>query len=197
MLASGRRYWQKAGFVAENDADLGVPGDAEDKEKQPETASSQINVLAQYIKDFSFENPNAPQILNAASKTSANQRPQIDVTVNVNARGMGQDIYEVELQIQATSKSQDKTQFIVELAYAGMFRIQNLPRQQLEPFLLIECPHILFPFVRRIIADTTRDGGYPPLLMDPIDFTLLYQKHMEERATALPEGAGGSSAKPN
>ena len=130
----------------------------------------QIGLMAQYVKDLSFENPNAPGSL------QSEERPQIDVTINVNARRVGEEGYEVELKISVSAKQADKNAFIVELVYAGLFGIRNLADENLEPFLLIECPRLIFPFARRIIADATRDGGFPPLMLDPVDFAYLYQQ---------------------
>jgi preprotein translocase subunit SecB len=130
----------------------------------------QIGLIAQYVKDLSFENPNSPATL------QSEERPQIDVTINVNARRVGDEGYEVELKISITAKQGDTNAFIVELVYAGLFGIRNMTDENLEPFLLIECPRLIFPFARRIVADATRDGGFPPLMLDPVDFGYLYQQ---------------------
>jgi len=130
----------------------------------------QIGLIAQYVKDLSFENPNSPATL------QSEERPQIDVTINVNARRVGDEGYEVELKISITAKQGDTNAFIVELVYAGLFGIRNMTDENLEPFLLIECPRLIFPFARRIVADATRDGGFPPLMLDPVDFAYLYQQ---------------------
>ena len=143
----------------------------------------QIGLLAQYVKDLSFENPNSPATL------QSEERPQIDVTINVNARRVGDEGYEVELKISITAKQADKNAFIVELVYAGLFGIRNMTDENLEPFLLIECPRLIFPFARRIVADATRDGGFPPLMLDPVDFGYLYQ----QQRTAQQ---GGGQAQP-
>jgi preprotein translocase subunit SecB len=135
----------------------------------------QIGLIAQYIKDLSFENPNAPQSLQA----NGAERPQIDVTINVNARRVGDEGFEVELKTSITAKQSNKNAFIVELLYAGLFGVRNMPEENLEPFLLIEAPRLIFPFARRIIADVTRDGGFPPLMLDPVDFAYLYQQQRQ------------------
>lgn len=145
--------------------------------------SAQAGILAQYVKDLSFENPGAPQSLQDFGK----ERPTIDISVNVNAARIGEEGYEVTLNISASASHDEKQRFLVELVYAGLFGIRNMPQETLEAFLLIECPRILFPFARRIIADATRDGGFPPLLMEPIDFQILYQKHLESKKS--PESA--------
>ncbi|HKJ72777.1 MAG TPA: protein-export chaperone SecB [Alphaproteobacteria bacterium] len=142
----------------------------------------QIGLIAQYVKDLSFENPNSPQTL------QSEERPEIDVTINVNARRVGEEGYEVELKISVNAKQGDKNAFIAELVYAGLFGIRNLPDDNIEPFLLIECPRLIFPFARRIIADTTRDGGFPPLMLDPVDFGYLYQQQRDQAAQQNPQG---------
>jgi len=130
-----------------------------------------LAVNAQYVKDLSFENPRAP-----ASLMAGKEQPQIDVNVNVNARGLQPNVYEVSLSIRADAKVAGEAAFITELEYAGVFTVANAPEEVLRPVLLIECPRILFPFARRIIADVTRDGGFPPLFLNPIDFVSLYRR---------------------
>ena len=128
----------------------------------------QVSILVQYVKDLSFENPNAPASLQAAGQ------PKIEVNVAVNAKRGGEGVYECELKITAKAAADEGTAFVIELVYAGLFGLQHVPEEALEPFLIIEAPRILFPFARRIIADATRDGGFPPLMLDPIDFASLY-----------------------
>lgn len=147
-------------------------GAANDAMPNPAAGAPGIVVNVQYVKDLSFENPNAPQSL-AATQT----RPQIEVNVDVQARGAAPNVFEVALRITATAKQGETVAFVVELLYAGVFTLQNIPQEQLELVLLIECPRLLFPFARRVIADATRDGGFPPLMMEPIDFVQLYQRH--------------------
>lgn len=130
-----------------------------------------LAVNAQYVKDLSFENPRAP-----ASLMAGKEQPQIDVNVNVNARGLQPNVYEVSLSIRADAKIAGEAAFITELDYGGVFTVANAPEEVLRPVLLIECPRILFPFARRIIADVTRDGGFPPLFLNPIDFVSLYRR---------------------
>lgn len=140
----------------------------------------EVGVMAQYVKDLSFENPNAPQIF----QKQAENKPQIDVNVNVNARKVAEERYEVDLKMTASAKQGEETAFMVELLYSGLFGVRNLPQESLQPFLLIECPRILFPFARRIISDATRDGGYPPLMLEPIDFAALYRQHLQQQQQA-------------
>jgi len=134
-----------------------------------------FRILGQYLKDLSFENPNAPASLNPEG-----EGPNIDISVNVNANVLGENTYEVELALQAKATTGDQTVFAVELLYAGVFQIENFPEDNLQPLILIECPRMLFPFARQILASASRDGGYPPLLLDPIDFAGLYQQKMAE-----------------
>lgn len=141
----------------------------------------QAGILAQYVKDLSFENPNAPTSLQMQGQ------PKIEINVNVNARAGGQDMYEVELKIEAAARAQDSgtLAFQVELLYAGLFRLTGAPQEAIEPFLIVEAPRILFPFARRVIADVVRDGGYPPLMLEPIDFGGLYLQQLEARGAGV------------
>ncbi len=130
-------------------------------------------VLAQYLKDLSFESPNAP----ASFQSSAT--PKMEVNVDVQGRPIAQDQYEVELTTSARAMRDDQAVFVVEASYAGIFEIKNLPREQLEMAMLVECPRLLFPFMRQIIADATRNGNYPPLMLEPIDFMGIYIANKE------------------
>ncbi|MCB1432402.1 MAG: protein-export chaperone SecB [Alphaproteobacteria bacterium] len=136
-----------------------------------------MRILGQYLKDMSFENPNAPQAL-----APQQNQPDINIAVNVNAKNLAQTDYEVELHLNAKATSADKVIFAVELVYAGTFRMENFPQQMLHPAVLIECPRMLFPFARQILAEATRNGGFPPLMLDPIDFTAMYQKRLQQQA---------------
>jgi len=128
-----------------------------------------IRVLAQFIRDMSFENPRAPESLRGAAQ------PQIDLGVEMNARSREDGFFEVDLKLSAKANRDDGPIFVVELLYGGVFQITGVGAEDIEPVLLIECPRYLFPFARRIIADVTSDGGYPPFLLDPIDFAGVYQ----------------------
>ena len=140
-----------------------------------------IQVNAQYIKDLSFENPNAPQSL------QPNQAPNIEVNVDVNAAGLAEDRFEVVLSISAKASQENETVFLAELSYAGLFTLQGFSREQLQAVLLIECPRLLFPFARSIIADATRDGGFPPLLVQPVDFAEIYRRGLATGAVSVEE----------
>lgn len=141
-----------------------------------------MRILGQYLKDLSFENPNAPHSL-----APQQSQPDINIAVNVNARNINANDLEVELHLDAKATTQGKVVFAAELLYAGTFRLENFPANVMHAAALIECPRMLFPFARQILADATRNGGFPPLMLDPIDFAGMYQKRMlqqqQERAT--------------
>jgi preprotein translocase subunit SecB len=139
----------------------------------------QVGVLVQYVKDFSFENPHAPR-----SMAPSTQQPTINVQVNVDAAQMTDSDFEVTLKIEGKAESQGMLLFAVELVFAGVFRIQNVPADSMQPVVLIECPRLLFPFAREIIATATRNGGFAPLLLNPIDFVSLYRQRMAATQTA-------------
>lgn len=141
----------------------------------PQTVPS-LRILGQYLKDLSFENPNAPQAL-APQQT----QPDINISVNVNARNLAPTDFEVELHLDAKATVQNKVIFAAELVYAGTFRLENFPQQMMHPAVLIECPRILFPFARQILAEATRNGGFPPLMLDPIDFASMYQQRLQQQ----------------
>ena len=134
-----------------------------------------MNVLAQYIKDLSFENPHAPHSLRPRDK-----QPEINININVNANPLSETDFEVELKLEAAAGADADTMFNVELTYGGVFRLENIPQEAIAPAILIECPRMLFPFARQIVADATRNGGFPPLLIDPVDFAALFQQRMAE-----------------
>ena len=145
----------------------------------PENAGPPIVVNVQYVRDFSFENPNAPQSLMAS-----NGPPEVAVNVNVGARGLQPDTFEVTLSLTATAKHEQNTAFICEVVYAGIFTLNGVPPEHVQPVLLIECPRLLFPFARAMVADATRDGGFPPLLIQPIDFVELYRREAANNESA-------------
>ena len=138
-----------------------------------------LKILGQYLKDLSFENPNAP-----LSLAPQQQQPDINISVNVNARNLGPSDFEVELHLDAKATADGKVIFAADLLYAGMFRLENFPANLLHPAVLIECPRMLFPFARQILADATRNGGFPPLMLDPIDFTVMYQRRLQQQQAA-------------
>ena len=140
--------------------------------------SPTLSILAQYVKDLSFENPGAPRSLQARDKA-----PAININVNVNANPLSEADFDVILTLNAEAKEGDKIVFAAELVYGGVFRITGYPQEHMLPVLFIECPRMLFPFARQIIADVTRNGGFPPLMIDPIDFAQMFaQRVAEEQA---------------
>lgn len=157
----------------------GGPQDAEPA-AQAQDKTPQLNVLAQYIKDFSFENPNAPRSLQLA------EQPAISVQINVNATPVGENDVEVELKIEGKAEAADSVIFAFDLAFAGVFRIQNIPQENVHPVIMIECPRLLFPFAREIIGSAVRNGGFPPLLIDPVDFIALYRQKLATAQQQAP-----------
>lgn len=145
-----------------------------------------LNAIAQYIKDFSFENPNAP-----ASLAPRSEAPNIGISVNVNARKMSDTDFEIDLVLNGKSGEAPDVLFNFELIYSGIFRIMNVPAEAVQPVVMIECPRLLFPFARQIVADAVRNGGFPPLLIDPIDFAMLYRQRIAEIASQT-ETAGNA-----
>ena len=155
-----------------------------------ELGQPHIGITHQYVKDISFENPNAPESL-----LSSKELPRIEVNVDVNAKAANDSRFEVSLRITAGAKQDDTTIFVVEVIYAGLFVLQNIPPDQVQAVCLIECPRLLFPYARRIVSDLTRDGGFPPLLLDPIDFAELFRHHMAQQQQA--EGADKTAGNGN
>ena len=144
-----------------------------------------MNVLSQYIRDMSFEN------ILAQKGVSGEGQPDVQVQVNLDAKKRTTEHqYEVSIKLNVTSKTKsgDEMMFVLELDYAGVFHIEGVPDDQLHPFLLIECPRLLFPFLRRIVSDVTRDGGFPPLNLETIDFMALYRNELLRRQAAQAEG---------
>lgn len=144
----------------------------------------QLNVLAQFIRDLSFEN------VMAQKGVSGEVVPDVQVQVNLDAKKRQiENQYEVIIKLNVTSKAKEGGEqlFLLEIEYAGIFNISGVPEDQLHPFLLIECPRLLFPFLRRIVSDVTRDGGYPPLNLDNIDFMALYRAEIARRQAEQPD----------
>ncbi|MBZ0227475.1 MAG: protein-export chaperone SecB [Bauldia sp.] len=160
--------------MAENDGQNAADGG--------QGAPQNLGVLAQYVKDLSFENPGAPQSLR--SRSSA---PAINITINVATGQPSNNEVEVELKIEAEAKVEDRVLFAVDLTYGGMFRLTNIPVEAVQPVLMIECPRLLFPFARQILAEATRNGGFPPLLIDPVDFVALYRQRLAGMQPRAPD----------
>jgi preprotein translocase subunit SecB len=129
---------------------------------------TQFTVLAQYIKDMSVENPNAPQVFQWETQ------PNLDVQFNLNAQKIGDDVHEVAIKIEVTARSDNGVHFVVDLTYAGVFGARNMPEDSLGPVLLIEAPRLLFPFARQVVSEAVTSTGFPPLLLEPIDFAAAY-----------------------
>ncbi|MBB6181430.1 protein-export chaperone SecB [Pseudorhizobium flavum] len=147
-------------------------------ENEQGAQSPSLNILAQYTKDLSFENPGAPRSLQSRDKA-----PAININVNVNANPLSETDFDVVLSLNVEAKDGDKVVFAAELVYGGVFRVAGFPQEHMLPVLFIECPRLLFPFARQIVADVTRNGGFPPLMIDPIDFAQMFAQRMAaERA---------------
>lgn len=138
-----------------------------------------LTALAQYVKDFSFENPNAPRVFGQQQ-----QNPQIQLQVNVGAAQLSETDVESVLTLEGKAEIGSETLFVFELSYAGVFRITGVPPEHMAAVVMIECPRLLFPFARQIVADAVRNGGFPPLYIDPVDFAALYQQRVGEGAAA-------------
>jgi preprotein translocase subunit SecB len=151
----------------------------------PEPTGPNLSVVIQYIKDFSFENPNAPNSL------MQQQQPQISIQINVNPRQLSNTDFEVELKLEGKAELSNNILFAFDLNYGGVFRLTNIPQENVGPLLMIECPRLLFPFAREIISSSIASGGFPPLMLHPIDFVSLYQRRMAEmQASQQPTQVG-------
>jgi preprotein translocase subunit SecB len=149
-------------------------------ENEQGAQSPSLNILAQYTKDLSFENPGAPRSLQSRDKA-----PAININVNVNTNPLSETDFDVVLSLNVEAKEGEKIVFAAELVYGGVFRITGFPQEHMLPVLFIECPRLIFPFARQIIADVTRNGGFPPLMIDPIDFAQMFSQRMaQEQAKA-------------
>jgi preprotein translocase subunit SecB len=153
----------------------------------------QVSILAQYVKDLSVENPSAPQVY------SWQVQPTLDVQFNLNVQPSGDDVHEVTLKFDISARSDNGTHFVVDLSYAGLFAIQNVPQEALSPFLLIEAPRLLFPFARQVISEAVSSTGFPPLMLDPIDFASAYMAQLEaaqQQQGSLSGQDGGNGSVP-
>jgi preprotein translocase subunit SecB len=135
----------------------------------------QVAALAQYVKDLSVENPSAPQVF------QWQEQPQLDVQFNISVNKVADEVHEVVLKIDASARSQSGVHFVLDLSYAGIFGLRNLPEEALPAFLLVEAPRLLFPFARQVVASATQDAGFPPLMLDPIDFAGIYMSQLEQQ----------------
>lgn len=150
-------------------------------------AGPQAATLAQYIKDLSIENPNAPHVF------QWQDQPRVDVQFNINVDRVSDDVHEVVIKLDVSARSDSGTQFMIELSYGGLFGLRNFPEEALGPFLLVEAPRLLFPFARQIIAESTQNAGFPPLLLDGIDFGAAYLAQLQAAQQGEANGSGEPS----
>ncbi len=170
------------------DPDSGAPAPGQGEAGGAAEPKPQLAVRSQYVRDLSFENPAAP-----ASLDQNEASPDIKVNVQVEARAVGKELYESSLRITADARRNETPVFLVDITYCGLFFISGVPQGALEPLLMVECPRQLFPFARRVMADTVRDGGFPPLMLNPIDFLTLYRSRPAPAGGDGAEAAGGNS----
>jgi preprotein translocase subunit SecB len=138
------------------------------------SAPPQVKILAHFVRDLSFEN------VGAIEGTPAQGAPEISVQVNLDGQNIGEDRYQVNMKLNAKAVNGEHTRFLVELDYSGIFSITSVPEAHIHPMMFIECPRLILPFARRVVADVTRDGGYPPLMLDNVDFATLYRQKLEQ-----------------
>jgi preprotein translocase subunit SecB len=156
-------------------AETDPPGDAPDAAADAApSAPPQVKILAHFVRDLSFEN------VGAIEGTSAEGTPEISIQVNLDGKHIGEDRYQVNMKLTAKAVNGEHTRFMVELDYAGIFSINNVQKDHIHPMMFIECPRLILPFARRVMADATRDGGYPPLMLDNVDFAMLYRQKLEQ-----------------
>jgi preprotein translocase subunit SecB len=156
---------------------------------QPAAAPS-MNLVGQYIRDLSFENPGAPGTLLSGSGTN----PAFNVSISVGVKKQNDEIYAVELTLNAKAQREETVLFNVELVYGGIFRLKNVPENQLSPLLMIECPRLIFPFARQVLASITQQGGFPPLMMEPVDFSAIYRQNLAKLAAQQGNAAPAPAA---
>jgi preprotein translocase subunit SecB len=170
--------YPKAHHMAE---EAGAEG-ATDQQANGEDTGPAVGIISQYVKDLSFENPNAPAVYQWQTQ------PNIEVGFDIGAVKLNDEIHEVTLKIDVRARTGEQTAFAVELLYGGLVGMRNVPDEQVQPFLLAEAPRILFPFARQIISQTVQDGGFPPLLLEPIDFGSLYMQRVAQQLAGEGEG---------
>lgn len=166
------------------DQDSNAPGNG----AQTPNDAPQAATIAQYIKDLSVESPNAPKVFQWQAQ------PRLDVQFNLNVDRIGDDVHEVALKIEVAARSDEGIHFLIDLSYAGLFQLRNVPEDALAPFLLVEAPRLIFPFARQLIADATVNLGFPPLLLDPIDFGAAYMAQMQAQQAQQDQGALGTDS---
>ncbi len=172
--------------MADNEPDAPAP------DGQAAAASGKgpsVNIVGQYIKDLSFENPGAPGTIMGGSGS-----PKFDVNISVQVKKQTDEVYAVELTINAKANREETLLFNIELVYGGLFRVRNAQENQLPPLLMIECPRLIFPFARQVLASVTQSGGFPPLLMEPVDFVAIYQQNLARMSQSNPSASGQATA---
>lgn len=157
---------------------------------QPATQPS-LNLVGQYIRDLSFENPGAPGTL-----LIGGANPAFNVSISVGVKKQNDEIYAVELTLNAKATREETVLFNVELVYGGIFRLKNVPEAQLSPLLMIECPRLIFPFARQVLASVTQQGGFPPLMMEPVDFSTIYRQNLAKLAAQQQNAAPAADGVP-
>ena len=165
-----------------------TPPDTTTQTQNAEATPPGIRVLAQFIRDFSFENPTAPESLRAGV-----DQPAIDMNVEMSARARDDGFFEVDLKLSAKAVRGGEAVFVVELVYGGLFQIEGVAAADMEPVLLVECPRFLFPFARRLISDVTAEGGFPPFMIDPIDFAGVYASRKAQSNAAMDAPPAGNA----
>jgi preprotein translocase subunit SecB len=164
-----------------------APGNGSDENAD----DTQVSILAQYVKDLSVENPSAPQVF------QWQVQPSLDVQFNIAVNQAAEDVHEVALKVDVSARSENGVHFVVDLSYAGLFGIRNLPPEALQPFLLIEAPRLLFPFARQVVAEAVSNTGFPPLLLDPIDFAAAYMSQLQALEGAEGDASSGDEPAPS
>lgn len=148
-----------------------------------------INIVGQYVRDMSFENPDAP-----ASIMAGGGSPTFNVAINVSVKKQADDVYAVETPINVKAERDGKVLFNIELIYGGLFRIQNVPENQIAAVLMIECPRLIFPFARQTVATVSQSGGFPPVMLEPVDFAAIYRQNLQRMAEASKAGKPAEAA---
>lgn len=166
--------------MAEQDTPTPINGDG----NQPGGEQPQVAALAQYVKDLSVENPSSPQVY------QWQEQPQLDVQFNINVNKVADEVHEVVLKIDASARSASGVHFVIDLSYGGIFALRNVPEETLAPFLLVEAPRLLFPFARQVIASAVQDAGFPPLMLDPIDFAGIFMAQAQAAADQQQQNGG-------
>lgn len=147
-----------------------------------------INIVGQYVRDMSFENPDAP-----GSILAGGAAPSFNVSINVSVKKQQEEIYAVEIPINVKAERDSKVLFNVELIYGGLFRIKNVPENQVAPILMVECPRLLFPFARQVVANVSQSGGFPPVMLEPVDFAAIYRQNLQRMQQAAQSGQQSAS----